>query len=162
MRRELPAMQKLALQIAIAAALTIAAILSLAANARANGIVVTGAYARASSGASARTGALYLTIRNEGPAPNALVAVSTDAAAGAMIHETAVENGIATMRHVEKLDIAPGEEASFAPGGMHIMLMGLKKPLRPGDRLRVTLIFRTAGDIRIDVPVAGVAATAPP
>ncbi|MFL5258701.1 MAG: copper chaperone PCu(A)C [Hyphomicrobiales bacterium] len=155
-------MQKLALQIAIAAALTIAAILSLAAHARANEIVVTGAYARASSGSGARTGALYLTIGNESAAPDTLLAVSTDAASGAMIHETAVENGIATMRHVEKLDIAPGEEASFAPGGMHIMLMGLKKPLRRGDRLRVTLTFRTAGDVRVDVPVAGVGATAPP
>ena len=155
-------MQKLALQIAIAAALTIAAILSLAANARANGIVVTGAYSRASSGPGARTGALYLTIRNEGTAPDALLSVSTDAAAGAMIHETAVENGVATMRHVEKLDIAPGEEASFAPGGMHIMLMGLKKPLRRGDRISATLTFQNAGDVRVDVPVAGVAATAPP
>jgi copper(I)-binding protein len=162
MGRELPVMQKLALQIAIAVALTIAAILSLAAHARANGIVVSGAYARASSGAGARTGALYLTIRNEGTAPDALLAVSTDAAASAMIHETAVENGVATMRHVEKLEIAPGQEASFAPGGMHVMLMGLKAPLRRGDLIRATLSFQNAGDVRVDVPVAGIGATAPP
>jgi periplasmic copper chaperone A len=162
MGRELPVMQKLALQIAIAVALTIAAILSLAAHARANGIVVSGAYARASSGAGARTGALYLTIRNEGTAPDALLAVSTDAAASAMIHETAVENGVATMRHVEKLEIAPGQEASFAPGGMHVMLMGLKAPLRRGDLIRATLSFQNAGDVRVNVPVAGIGATAPP
>lgn len=162
MGRELPVMQKLALQIAIAVALTIAAILSLAAHARANGIVVSGAYARASSGAGARTGALYLRIRNEGISPDTLLSVSTDSASGAMIHETAIENGVATMRHVEELDIAPGEEASFTPGGMHVMLIGLKKPLRRGDRLSLTMSFRSAGEIRVDVPVVGVAATVPP
>ena len=154
-------MRKLALEIAIAAALTVAAILSLAASARANDILITGAYARASASPAARAGSVYFTVVNRGAASDRIVAASSDTAASAMIHRSAVENGIATMRHVEGIDIAPGAEVSFAPGRTHVMLMGLKKPLKQGEHFTLTLTLERAGDMKVDVPVAGVAASAP-
>src|SRR4029078_12404239 len=78
-----------------------------------------------------------------------------------MIHRSAIENGIATIRHVEGIDIAPGAEVSFAPGGTHVMLMGLKKPLKQGEHFTLTLTLERAGDMKVDVPVAGVAGGAP-
>jgi copper(I)-binding protein len=155
-------MRKLALEIAVASALTVAAILSLVAVARANEIMVSGAYARASASPAAKTGAAYLTVANHGAETDRIIAAACDVAAGAMFHETAIENGIATMRHVESVEIAPGAAVSFAPGGTHVMLMGLRKPLKRGEHFILTLKLERAGNIAIDVPVAGVAASAPP
>jgi len=155
-------MRKLALEIAVAAALTIAAILSLAPSAHANEIMVTGAYARASAFPTARAGAAYFTIANQGTQPDRIIAASADVAASAMIHENRIENGVATMRPVESIDLAPGAEVSFSAGGSHVMLVGLRKPLKQGDRFTLTLKLERAGDIAIDIPIAGVAASAPP
>jgi copper(I)-binding protein len=155
-------MRKLALELAVASALTLAAILSPAAGAYANEIAVKGAYARASASPGAKAGAVYFMIINGSGAPDRLVAASTDAATSAMIHESAIENGVATMRHLDAVEIAPGAEVSFAPGGTHLMLMGLKKPLRQGEHFTIRLTLERAGVIVVDVPVAGVAASAPP
>jgi periplasmic copper chaperone A len=161
-RRDLIPMPKLALEIAVAAALTLAAILSLAASAHANEIMVTGAYARASASASAKAGAVYFTIVNHGAEADRIVGASSDAAASAMLHESAISNGIATMRMVEIVELASGAELSFAPGGSHVMLVGLKRPLKQGEHFTLTLKLERAGDIAVDVPVAGVAASTPP
>jgi copper(I)-binding protein len=155
-------MRNLALEIALAAALTVAAILSLAASAHANDIVVMGAYARASASPAAKAGAVYFAILNHGAEPDRIVGVSADVASGAMIHENAVNNGVATMRPVESLDIKPGTQVSLKPGGSHVMLMGLKKPLKQGQHFTLTLKLERAGDVAVDVPVGGVAADSPP
>ena len=155
-------MRNLALEIAIAAALTVAAILSLAASARANDIMVTGAYARASASRSARAGAVYFKLANHGTRRDRIIGASADVAASAMIHESKIDNGVATMRPVESIELAPGGEVSFEPSGSHVMLVGLKKPLKEGDHFILTLKLERAGDVAIDVPVGGVAASAPP
>jgi periplasmic copper chaperone A len=154
-------MRRLTVEIAAAAALTIAAILSLAAHAHANEIMVTGAYARASAVATARAGVVYFTIVNRGAEPDRIIAARSEAAKSAMIHETAMKDGVASMHHVEGVEIAAGADISFAPGGTHVMLTGLKKPLKKGEHLTVVLTFERAGNLTVDVPVAGVAANGP-
>jgi len=101
----------------------------------------------------ARSGAAYLVIDNAGNSDDTLTAVSTPAASGAMIHETAMTNGVMTMNHVMALAIPAGKSVTFAPGGLHIMLMGLGAPLKAATSYRLTLTFEKAGTVAVDVPV---------
>ena len=92
--------------------------------------------------------AAYLTLHNGGTQPVVVSGVSSPAAGAAMIHETTLVNGQATMRAHEPLRIAPGETVRFAPGGLHIMLM-LKRPLAPGDE--VPLVLQLEGGASLEV-----------
>jgi len=117
------------------------------------------AYARASIG-MARSGAVYLEIRNRGGG-DTLVALETAVAEGAMLHETRMRDGVMRMRHLAGgLPLPAGETVALAPGGTHIMLMGLRQPLREGERFPLTLRFEKAGEVEVEVEVLGVAAGA--
>lgn len=63
-----------------------------------------------------------------------------------------------SMAMIETLEIAPGQTVTMAPGGLHIMLVGLPAPLKKGGKLSLELNFEKAGKIIVDVPVGGVAA----
>lgn len=154
-------MRSLILELTAAIGLTIAAAVSFVTAAHAGDMMVTGAFARASATPAAKAGALYFTIRNDGDAADKLTAVQTEAAQTAMLHENVEENGVVSMRHVEAITIAPKETLTLGPKKMHVMLMGLKAPLKKGERLTVTLTFETAGEVKIDVPIGGVAADGP-
>jgi copper(I)-binding protein len=65
------------------------------------------------------------------------------------------------MRHLEALPIPAKESVTLSPEKTHVMLMGLKAPLKKGEHISLTLTFEKAGDVKVDVPVAGVAANAP-
>jgi len=110
----------------------------------AGGIEVEQVWARATS-AAAKTAAIYLTISNAGTTPDRLTAASTPVADRAEPHETTMENGVMKMAPLGPLTIAPGETVVFAPEGKHIMLMGLKAPLKLGDKVPLTLTFEHAG-----------------
>ena len=154
-------MRKLALQFAAAIALTLGAIVALAAPSRASDITVSAAFARASATSSAKTGVAYFTITNTGSAPDRLITVASAAAGMVMLHESAVTDGVATMRHIETLAIAPGESAVLAPNGLHAMLMDLKAPLKKGSTIAMTLAFEKAGEVVVQIPVGGVAQDGP-
>ena len=123
-------------------------------------IVVETAWARASIGA-AKAGAAYLTITNIGEHADRLVAVATPAAARAELHTHEIENNIARMRAVEAIDLPGGGTTEMAPGGLHVMLFGLKAPLRQGNDFPLTLTLAHGGDVQIRVSVAAAAARAP-
>lgn len=151
-------MRHIVLEVVAAIGLTLAAILATAANVSAGEIAVSGAYARASATPVAKTAAVYVTIVNAGPADDRLVSVSTPAARAAMLHRSEVVDGVARMEHVETFAIPAGERIEMAPGGLHVMLMGLDRPLKEGDTLALTLSFADAGPMTVDVAVRGVAA----
>jgi hypothetical protein len=65
------------------------------------------------------------------------------------------------MRPVTGVDIPAGQPVSLAPGGLHIMLMGLKKPLKAGEKFPLTLTFDKAGTRTVDVAVEKVGGTGP-
>jgi copper(I)-binding protein len=123
--------------------------------------MVSGAFARASATPVAKTGAVYFTIRNESASADKLTGLSTDAADMAMLHENVEENGVASMRHLEALPIPAKESVTLTPEKTHVMLMGLKAPLKKGEHISLTLTFEKAGEVKVDVPVGGVAASAP-
>ena len=100
---------------------------------------VQDAWIRATPGVD--VAAAYLTLHNTGSQPVVVTGVRSPAAQSAMIHETTLVNGESTMRPHERLRIAAGETVQFAPGGLHIMLQGLKRPLAVGDEVPVTVLF---------------------
>ncbi|MGY9047202.1 hypothetical protein P775_27950 [Puniceibacterium antarcticum] len=97
----------------------------------------------------AQTAAGYLTVTNTGETPDTLLAVEADFPK-VMMHQSLEKDGIATMEHVETLEIAPGASVAFAPGGYHVMFMGLNgAAFKAGEHVPATLVFEHAG--RIDV-----------
>ena len=150
--------RRLLLQLAAALGLTFASILAIAATVRADadGIEVRGAVSRATIG-RATSGVVYLTLVNHASRPDRLLAASTPAAARADLHVTERDGDIVRMRRLETLAIPAGHAVAFEPGGAHIMLSGLRAPLREGDRFALTLEFETAGPVTVEVPVTSVA-----
>jgi copper(I)-binding protein len=117
----------------------------------AGGIAVSDAWSRATSVASV-PGVVYLTITDTGM-PDRLTGASTPVAASASLHQTRSENGVDRMLPVDGVDVSAGTPLSFAPGGYHIMLMGLKQPLKAGDEFSLTLSFVHAGPVTTTVTV---------
>ncbi len=107
--------------------------------------------------AAGRTAALYLVIRNRGNEPDTLVALSTPAAASAMLHRSAVEDGMARMSAAGVVEVPPTSDLVLEPGGLHAMLMGLVAPLELGDTFDVTLEFAVSGALTLPVPVVSYA-----
>ena len=132
--------------------LTFAALLAISQMAKANGIEIVDPYARATIGA-AKTGVVYLKLVNRTAQADRLRAVSADVAGHAALHVHAMNNDVATMDAIACLELAPAAEVEFAPGGLHVMLMGLSKPLREGDSFPLRLTFDRAGEISVDIPV---------
>src|SRR6266702_452879 len=93
----------------------------------AGNLVITQAWSRATPGGAQVAGG-YLTIQNRGTLPDRLVSGSTGAARKVEIHEMAMNGGVMTMRPVDSLVIEPGQSVTFAPGGRHLMFIGLAAP----------------------------------
>ena len=128
---------------------------------KAGDLVITQAWSRATPG-GAKIGGGYLTIENKGSAPDRLIGGSADIAGKVEVHEMAMNNGVMTMRPLDKgLTIEPGKTVKLAPGGYHLMMFDLKSPLKQGDKLPVTLEFEKAGKVTVSFDVQGVGAQAP-
>lgn len=119
-------------------------------------------WSRATPGA-AKVGGGYLKITNTGSEPDRLLGGSSPVAARLELHRSTVADGIASMRPVEGgLEVRPGETVELAPGGVHLMLVDLKQPLKVGERIRVTLTFEKAGPVAMEFAVQGFEANAGP
>ncbi len=103
----------------------------------------------------APTAAGYLTITNTGRAADRLTGASSPLAAQVQLHSMTTQGGVMRMRQVTGgLEVASGQAVAIQPGGeQHLMLIGLKRPLRAGDRAPVTLSFARAGAVRVDFAV---------
>lgn len=101
---------------------------------------------------AARHNAAYLVLRN-GPRGDSLVAVETPVAEVAEVHEMRQDKGVMRMRHEAVVALAPNAELRFQPGGRHIMLINMKRALKPGERVPLTLRFRKAGPLVIEAEV---------
>jgi periplasmic copper chaperone A len=116
----------------------------------ASNIDIENVWARPTIGAATNSAA-YFTLTSK--ASDHLVGVSTPVAATAETHETINDNGIMKMRPVPPIALEPGKPVTFKPGGYHVMLMGLKGALKPGDSFPLTLTFEHAAPITITVKV---------
>lgn len=100
------------------------------------------------------SGAAYLSIDNNGKASDKLIHISTPVAASAEIHSTSMDGGIMRMREVGALELQPAAHVTMTPGdGYHIMLVGLKKALVPGQKVPLSLRFEKAGKLDIEAVV---------
>jgi copper(I)-binding protein len=103
-------------------------------------------------GASVAAG--YMKISNTGTAPDRLISGSSDVAPTFEVHEMTTENGVAKMRLIKGgLEIKPGETVELKPGSLHVMFVGLKKPLANGDHIKATLVFEKAGTLNVEFDV---------
>ncbi|MGR3801880.1 copper chaperone PCu(A)C [Marinibacterium profundimaris] len=126
----------------------------LALPALAQDLTITDAYARASSPV-AKSGAAFMVIHNSGDADDRLVAVRSDAAAKTELHtHMDMGEGVMQMREVEEgFAIPAGGMHALQRGGDHVMLMGLTEPMEQGDVITMTLVFETAGEMEVEIPV---------
>jgi copper(I)-binding protein len=122
-------------------------------------ITIEKAWARATPG-RARNGGAYVSIRNSDGAER-LLSASGDIAERVELHTHLVEGGIMKMRPVEAIDLPANGSVDMKPGGLHIMLMGLKAPLKPDDEFELILHFAKAGDVAVEFEVGAVGAMGP-
>lgn len=95
-------------------------------------------------------GAGYMNIENDGKTPDRLLSVSSAVADRVELHTVETENGVARMRHVPSgLELPAGGKLTLAPGGYHIMFMGLKQPFTEASDVAATLKFEKAGDVPV-------------
>ena len=92
-------------------------------------------------------------ILNEGDEEDYLIGARSEVAKAVEIHKTVMENQIAKMVKQDRVKIPPKGKVHFKHHGYHIMLIGLKRPLKEGDKVKVTLIFENSGEITVVVPV---------
>lgn len=121
-------------------------------------IEVTEPWARATV---VKTGAVYFTIVNRGGETDRLTGAATPAAARAKLHEATMEGGVMRMRERKAVEIGPHQTVTFAPGGLHLMLMDLRRPLAAGETIPLTLTFEKTGAVRLEVPVKPIGAGMP-
>ena len=147
--------------IAPAARLVAFALLLAASPVLAGDLVVLNGWTRAlPPGAS--VGAGYLTIVNGTDAPDRLVAVRASFARGAMLHDTATENGVMRMTPLaDGLSVGAAETVRLEPGGPHLMFTDVFAPPRTGERVSVTLVFERAGAIAAELQTVPPGAPAP-
>jgi periplasmic copper chaperone A len=94
----------------------------------------------------------YLTIVG-GSSPDRLVGASADVAASAQLHTMTMDGNVMHMREIAAIDIPAEKTVQLAPGGYHVMFMGLKRPLKVGDHFPLTLRFEKAGDVKVEMQV---------
>jgi copper(I)-binding protein len=122
---------------------------------------ISQAWARATP-PSAPAGGGFLKITNTGATPDRLVSARSPAADIVQVHEMKMDGSVMRMREVEKgLEIPAGGSVTLAPGGYHLMMMGLKGPLKQGSTVPVTLTFEKAGTVDVELAVEAMGASHP-
>lgn len=120
------------------------------------GIAVSEAWMRAAR-AGQPASAAYLTLCNGAEVDDALISVSLVGAQHAELHQTSMkQNGVASMASSPGLALPAGAPAALAPGGAHIMLMGLEKAFEPGDAPVLQLQFKNAPAMEVALEVRSI------
>ncbi|RWN30412.1 copper chaperone PCu(A)C [Mesorhizobium sp.] len=102
----------------------------------------------------------YFTVTNTGSSPDRLLSISSEISAKAELHEMGVSDGVMTMRPVTGgLEIPAGGKLALAPGGYHLMFVGLKRQPKQGETFPATLTFEKAGTVTVDFAVEGIGET---
>lgn len=147
----------------VVAAIASAASPSVAHEFRAGAMEIDHPWTRATPPA-ARVGGGYLKLKNESAAPDRILGGSSAVAGKVEIHLMEMNDGIMKMRPVPGgVEIPAGGTVEFAPGGYHLMLMELKKPIVEGEMIPVTIEFEKAGKVDIELaagPAGGPASAA--
>ena len=115
-------------------------------------IVIKDAWVREAPPGSS-VSAAYMTIENKGES-DTLVSISSELAENVELHTTKVDdNSVATMEMIDILEVPSNKSIELEPGGMHIMLIGLKESLIGKESVDLKLVFDKAGEVEIKAPV---------
>jgi uncharacterized protein YcnI len=118
-------------------------------------------WSRATPG-GAKVGGGYLRITNTGTAPDRLTGGSFPLASRVEVHEMRLDGDVMRMKPVEGgLEIKPGATVELKPGGLHLMFVDLKEPLKEGQAVKGTLTFEKAGPVEVEYTVRGMGGAAP-
>jgi len=120
--------------------------------------VVEGTWVRLPS-ATGRPAGGYLVVKG-GTAADALVAASSPKAERVELHSMVMDNGVMRMRAESSLAVPANGSLTLAPGGNHLMLFGLDPAVKAGDRVPVTLTFKSGAKISASAEVRPVTAPA--
>lgn len=140
--------------------LALAVLLAAPVSAADSGLRVEKTWARASIGTS-RPAAAYVTIANGTDGAATLTAVSSPVSGHAAVHKTVTENGVMKMLPAGPVEIPAGGRLVMKPGGLHIMLMELKRPIKKGTTLKLRLEFADGTTVDAEGPVMGPGAMGP-
>ena len=127
----------------------------------AHGLTIDHPYARATP-PGARVGGAYLIVQNAGAKSDRLVRVTSPVAGAVELHSVTVEGNLMKMRETSSLEVPAGGRLTLQPGGYHMMLVDLKRPLAVGDKVPMTLTFENAGTIDVVVRVEAMGAQGEP
>jgi periplasmic copper chaperone A len=118
------------------------------------GIMVSHGWARATA-KTARTGVAYVTLENTSGTADKLISASAPVADKVELHTHMHDGAIMRMREVQSVEVGPHAKVALKPGGLHIMMIGLKEPLKKGSHFPLTLDFEKAGKMTVDVAIEG-------
>jgi periplasmic copper chaperone A len=124
--------------------------------AEAPALIVLDAWTRQVPGSD--VAAAYLTLRNPTTKPITIVGIESSLAEHAMIHETKTVGGQSQMRPHEQLVVAAGQTVKFEPGGLHVMLHGLTRPVAVGQSVPLVLLLADGGKVQVAAVVRPLAA----
>ena len=121
-------------------------------------IHLEGSWARAmplvsGEGEAPTNSAVYFLIRNDGRLDDRLTGAASQVADGTEIHESKIVNDMMVMEEQDGLHIPAGSSVELRPGGLHIMLLGLRRPLLEGEEFELLLEFEKSGELSVVVPV---------
>lgn len=105
---------------------------------------------------NAAAGAAYFVLHNQGKTADRLLGAQTPRATKTEIHTMLQLGEVMKMQQLDSVGIPAGGEAKFAPGGTHLMLFGLQKPLVAGERFPLTLQFEKAGKVDVEVKIEAI------
>ena len=101
----------------------------------------------------AKVAVAYMEIRNAGAQPDRLLSASTELAQRVEMHITRQEGDVMKMREVKSFEIPARERYELRPGGAHMMLVDIVRPLKKGERFAMKLVFERAGALQIELEV---------
>jgi periplasmic copper chaperone A len=113
-------------------------------------VTVEGAWARPTVPGQ-QGGGGFLTLRS--PVADRLIGGSTPLAQRFELHTMTMKGDVMEMREVDGIDLPAGQKVELKPGGLHVMLVGLKQPLKVGTKVPVTLRFKNAGEVKTEFEV---------
>jgi copper(I)-binding protein len=136
----------------VALALGVATLGAVAQDYKAGAIAIDHPYARATASGQPIGGG-FMKFANRGSAADKLIAASAAVSTSVELHTMRMEGDVMRMRQVDAIELPAGGTVELRPGGLHLMFIGLKAPLKAGETFPLTLRFEKAGEVTVQVSV---------
>ncbi|HKJ39398.1 MAG TPA: copper chaperone PCu(A)C [Anaerolineales bacterium] len=125
----------------------LSAVLILSACGASEGIEVSDAWARTAT--QGTNGAIYFVIQNHNADADELIGAASSLADAVEVHESKMDGDVMMMQQMDSVALAPSAKVEFMPGGLHVMLIGLKQDINAGDEVELTLLFANSPDLTV-------------